>query len=180
MARLAESNIKVWQPKGFEGLELEWFKNVDNLFYPPFILQTYDLTVATGGGTTVHYARKKYSFTRMDSTSFPENPSECFSNEPYQGLNGPTSMWNIRLTEGGMRNILESFDGRLSTSSFPNMLIPEDLNRRFSRLTVETVVSFYQPAFRLEREFRLLELIGIVVKRCADVPPKEGKEGRRA
>lgn len=174
----SQEQVKVWRPEGFEGLELEKFENVPSLCYPPFVLQTYDLTVATGGGTTVHYAGSKYDFANLDFTFFAENPGEVFANDPHNGFFGPSSMWNIRITEEGMRSLLQNFGKKHPTPYFPNMLVPGKLNNPLARLTVETVRTFDEPASHLERESHLLTLVSEVIRHCADDPPSEPRLGK--
>ena len=172
-----QPTMKVWRPEGVEGLELEKFENAANLLYPPFILQTYDLTVATGGGATIHYAGQKHTFANMDFVFFTENPGEVFAATPHKGFYEPISMWNIKITEDGMRHLLGGLGGQHTIPYFPNMLVPEKLNHPLARLTLETVQAFDKAATLLERESRLLYLLAEVIKHCSDTPLSERRLG---
>lgn len=165
--------VKVWQPQGFEGLEVTDVVNGRE----PVVrtsLDTYFITVGLIGPAYISY---RGSRNVMHGPLFSVyQAGEVLSSGPEEAA---WSFRGFRLTSEYIEQFATSFGSSPSTTYFPEAQINDKrLNIRLSTLVYDTCQSFLKPAATLERESRLLTLVSAVIHHCADDPPPERRLGR--
>lgn len=171
-----ESRLKVWRPAGFEGLEVEQFDKQEGLVIPSSVLAGHELTIALEGDALLKFAGESQRFSKIDHLFLAQHPGEVLFADTRS--DNPVSVWTLRFYPELMQTLQEGLNVSTSPVFFPSMTAPDALNDTLAASTKRTIESFAEPASRLERESRLLLLMGEVLNHMADAKPPERKLGK--
>ena len=160
-------SIKVWQPEGFEGLELNRV-STNAPFGPRHVHEAHQIGLILRGGGTFGYrgARTNVPAGCLAVVEAGEAHS-CHTNDPVGWSFGilyasPELLEGLELTAAGQPHF--------STLAFKNAGL--------ARTVLDLFRSFERPTARLERDARLVHTLGEIVKWCADDPPPTRPSGR--
>ena len=170
-----EQNTRVWQPKGFAGVEVGIKRRAPVISFPTQVMQTYDIVLNGVGQGEVRYSGSHYSFDDTDGLVFIQQPGETYFGE-FTGEVGASGAC-LSLSPETMRDLQRTL-GVAETPHFPDLLPPEAVNEPLARLTGETLQAFEEPANHVEREAKLLGLVFALLKYASNTPPPERKLGQ--
>ena len=171
---MPEPMMKVWRPRGFAGVEIDIFENVQEFELTPLVFQNYEITVGWGSGWT-RYGEQVVKYVQAEGLVLAQHPGEvCAVHASSDTL---TTARTLRLRPDMMMNFASAV-GVTGPVYIPDMRSPEALNRPLARLTTQAIQAFEEPTDHLEREAKLFGLIYAVLKYCSEVPPPEQKLGK--
>lgn len=166
--------VKVWQPQGFEGLEVEQLNPGPPRREPQYI-PAYSIQVAFQANAQVRYRGQFYTLQLRQPTVIVQQPGEvwaydCLSETPLivQAFEIDPSLFDHFATELAVQGACH----------FPDLIVDGKQNDHLVGLTLRAFTSFERSASLLERESRLLTLVSAVIRHCADDPPPERRLGR--
>ena len=141
-----EAKMKVWQPEGFAGVEIEKFDGVLEYIAPKGRLRFYDLTVSMNVHNTVRidYRGEKHTIAPHDKLLYLQHPGELVPLSYSSDL--PHSAWTVRLYEEYVPALLTNLAIKQEGFTFPEMLAPASMNDTLAKLTTEAVLAFDTPA----------------------------------
>ena len=174
-----ERHTKVWQPQGFEGLEIGVKCRAPVISFPTQVMQTYDIVLNGVGRGKARYSGAHYSFDDTDGLVFIQQPGETYFGE-FMGTgtnNMGASGACLSLSPETMRDLRRTL-GVSETPHFPDLLPPEAVNEPLAHLTAETLRVFEESANYIERESKLLGLVYALLKYASNTPPSERKLGQ--
>ena len=170
----AQTEMKVWRPRGFAEVEVERFENVEDLVIAPFVLPGHEISVVLKGGGRLEYKGEQYRLT-SDNLLLTQHPGEVIFAD-CRGVD--TSVWTLRLYPEQMHALQTDLGLGTDATYFPEMMAPAGLNDTLAALTKATIEAFSEPASRLEHESNLLNLVHAVLVHCADTPPSNRDLGK--
>jgi AraC-like DNA-binding protein len=176
-----EPGIKVWQPQGFEGLEIESL-NKPSFLQLSCLLTDYEFTVQLGGYATSLYCRKHYSSNASWArpVMYMQSPGEVVSASTRP--DDPITAWTLRISPEVIASMLQD---RLEkpglTVAFPQA-IPgtATFNHALAVKTRDVIGKFIQPASRLERDSAVFGLVMENIQHCGDLRFFERRFGNAA
>lgn len=160
---MTRHRLKVWQPTGFEGLELN--KMSTNLsFQPRHVHETYQIGLILRGAGTFQYrgARLTVPAGCLAVVQAGEAHS-CYTNEAVGWTFGILYV-SPNLLE---KVLLELTEKAGKATHFSSLVFK---NAGLARTVLKLFGSFERPTTQLEQETRLLYTLGEIIKRCADEP----------
>lgn len=160
---ITRHRLKVWQPTGFEGLELN--KMSTNLsFQPRHVHETYQIGHILRGGGMFQYrgARLAVPAGSLAVVQAGEAHS-CYTNEA-EGWTFGILYVATNLFE---KVLLELTEKAGKATHFSSLVFK---NAGLARTVLDLFDSFERPTSQLEQETRLLYTLGEIIKRCADEP----------
>ena len=156
------SSLKVWQPAGFEGLELNR-ASTDRSFQPRHVHDMYQIGLILRGGGTFDYRGARLSVPAGCLAVVQAGEAHsCFTDEAEGWAYGILYV-DPHLLEKTVLELTEA--GRLIYFS---ALVFERAD--LAKTVLNLFHSFEQPTTRLERETRLLYTLAKIVQACADDP----------
>lgn len=168
-----EPQIRVWQPQGFEGLELTEL-NSSNTFYPKTYLTSFTVGVRLEGVRRTVYRRRRY--ITVPSSFLVYQPGEVLTASPF--AEGRYRYKNMSLSPSLYNVLLQGVFEKALITQFLHMVSPHRrLNEQFFHAYLACHASFTQSASLLERETKLLELVVETIQHFADKPPSERRIG---
>lgn len=157
-------SIKIWQPAGFEGLEINK-TSTDLSFQPRHVHEAYQIGLILRGGGTFQYRGARLSV-----------PAGCLAivqvGEAHSCYTNEAEGWTFGLLyvdPNLLVKVLFELTEKAGKAIHFSSLVFE--NAGLARTVLDLFVSFEQPATQLEQETRLLHTLGEIVKGCADNPP---------
>jgi len=161
--------VKVWQPQGFEGLEV-----IDVVSSKEPVVRTslesYLITVGLVGPAYISYRGSKQDGLKGPLFSVYQ-AGEVLSSGPTEVV---WSFRSVRLAPELIQGVVTDLGHVLSSAYFPDAHVDDKrLNLELSTLVYNACQSFLDPTSTLERESRLLNLISKVIRHCAEDPPPE-------
>lgn len=176
-----ESGIKVWQPRGFQGLEVELLHN------PPFLhlnylISDYEITVQHGGYVSSFYRGESYrsNASWSEPVLYLQSPGEMFSGSTKE--EDRNASWSLRISPESMSSMLQDqIENADLTVGFPQA-IPgtSGFNHWLAIKTRNVINGFMHPRSLLERESDLLGLVTQVTRSCGDLRLPEFHCGRES
>jgi len=172
MTKPPEPAVKIWQPRGLEGLELE---RLD--FAPSFDQHVYhtafEINVLLRGESRVQYRKDFWTGKVTEDTPLVfvqgvDEVSRVMATTPTL-----VRMRTMRITPELMQGLLASLQDRgVPTVAFPHLCSPDSaVNRQLSRLAIHAVDLFETPVGRLESESALLDLLKALMRHLAERVP---------
>jgi len=169
--------VKVWQPQGFEGLEV-----IDVVSSKEPVVRTslesYLITVGLVGPAYISYRGSNQNGLNGPLFSVYQAGEVLFSGPEEKTW----SFRGVRLAPELVQGVVTDFGHGSSSAYFPDAHVDDKrLNLELATLVYNACQSFLDPTSTLERESRLLNLISKVIRHCADDPPPKcglGKEHR--
>jgi AraC-like DNA-binding protein len=157
-------SFKVWQPVGFEGLELN--KVSTNLsFQPRHVHEAYQIGLILRGGGTFDY-RGAFRTVAAGCLAIVQagEAHSCYTDEA-----GGWSYGILYVDSNLFEKVLLELTGRVGKTVYFSSLVFEHVG--LARTVLNLFHSFERPTTRLEQETRFLYTFGEIVKACADEPP---------
>lgn len=165
---------EVWQPQGYNGIEIGIKQSTSELYFPKFFLQNYTVVLNANGHGSAHYGSNRYRFTEIADLVFLQQPGNVFTGR-FKGEAGTGGACVVippaRLAE------LAIDLGLRGSLSFTTMILPDNLNTLIARFAAKSISSFVRPTSRLERESNLLALINAILVNVSSANAPEQKLG---
>lgn len=174
VAKIAQATVKAWQPKGFEGLELESLILGPEV-RPPMVLPHYSLQVVMQAHSRVFYRRATQTVHIKQPTLVLQDPGEIFGYENVADISVMARAFN--LSPALFSRFSDDF-GAPGTSFFPSLVVGEAPGTYLAQLIDKTFKSFEHPASQLERESGLFDLLAQVVDLCSNYATPAQRLGR--
>lgn len=181
-----QEQVKVWQPEGFGGVEVEKL-GVYGMSLPPTLASTYELTVAVKslGNTTIRVNGSNHHFRNIREVKLGGQTLISNPNIVWEGENDASTFseaWTLRFSEEQMLDLAGDLLEKRTLPHFPSYVVDPEVNTPLARLIHSTVNAFDDPhVMRLEREARLFGLLHTTLKYASTTPPADkpvGKEHR--
>lgn len=166
--------VKVWQPHGFEGLEV-----IDVVSSKEPVVRTslesYLITVGLVGPAYISYRGSKQDGLKGPLFSVYQ-AGEVLSSGPTEVA---WSFRSVRLAPELIQGVVTNLGHVPLSAYFPDAHVDDRrLNLELSTLVYNACQSFLDPTSTLERESGLLTLVSEVIRHCADDPPPERRLGK--
>jgi len=164
MAESAGSAVRIWQPKGFDGLEIERLDFVPS-FDQHVYHTTYEINVLLRGASRVRYRTDAWAGTVAEGAPlvFVQGAGEV----SRVTATTPTlvRMRTLRLSPALMERLIAPWQGRGTPAiAFPHLLSADRaINHLLARLAIRVSDLFEEPVGRLEAESALLDLLKATV-----------------
>ena len=165
---------RVWQPKGYDGIEIGIKSGTAELYFPKRFLDNYTIVLNGRGHGSARYGDERYRFERMKHLVFLQQPDKVFSGRfsAEEGTGGACIVFPPEVLMSLERSL-----GLQVPFSFQEMLLPERLNAYIANLTAKTISAFSTHRSRLERETRLLSLVEALAELALEAPVPDMKLG---
>jgi AraC-like DNA-binding protein len=168
-----QPDIKIWSPKGFEGLELER-TDVGAKATQPEVLMGYGIQVVTQCDVRAYYQQARHTVQTKQPTVVVQNPGEVFAYEKLSDT--PLVTRSVEVTPDFLKHLTDNFGGH-QTVYFPDFIVGGSHDTHLARLTHQTFCAFQQPVARLERESHLVQLFRQAINLCAEAKLTEPRLG---
>jgi AraC-like DNA-binding protein len=166
-----ESQMKVWQPAEFGGLELERVHGLAKA-PPPVFLITYSIQVAMSGYAKIRYGKTRQIVKITRPTVLLQNPGEIWAYETIDDT--PIIVKNFDIPVEVYTHLLN----RVVPFDFSNLLLANDgVNNYLAHLTLKAFSAFEHPTSRLEKDTHLIHLLTETLKHCATTSRKKSLLG---
>jgi len=166
--------VRVWQPQGFEGLELTELDSENTLHFNSYL-------TAFTVGVRLHGVRRT-RYRRADAVTPPQSyivyqPGEVLKATP---LGGERYSYKSMSLSAPLLDALLRETAKASSSAFAFQMISSHrrLNEHLVRTYLACHTSFTGDASRLEKETRLLKLVEETLQCFADASPSRSPSGR--
>ena len=173
----AKTQMKVWRPQGFAGVEI-WDINNARESVPPEVLNAYHiaLTKTDHDHGIVCYRGENIALKGRCFNFYQEGEVTSYIPSNHAACNGTETSYNVfRVPSSLIKEVTANSKAPMLKDS---VVASNLLNDAFARIFIDTLVSFQQETAHLERESKLFGLLYAFLKHCSDTPPPEQKLGK--
>lgn len=165
--------VKVWQPQGFEGLEITWVQNSPEPYAKQMVMKTH-FSVGLTGAATFQYGGEKQKLHHYSLNVFAAD--DVVASHPDTTWSYLALRTNETFEQGAVDLSKRHETGILHFKS--PYVFDKRLNHFLCNLLVLSFKKFTRPTSQLERESHLLTALTEIIRHCADDPPPERRLGR--
>ncbi len=177
-----QEQVKIWQPEGFGGVEVEKL-GVYGMSFLPTLMPDYELTVVVKdtGKTTIRVNGSNYNFgdireVKLGGQALMSNPNTVC--EAENNVSTFSEAWTLRFSEAQMLGLMGDLSEKRTLPYFPSYVVDPEVNTPLAGLIHSTVNAFDDPyVTRLEREARLFGLLHTTLKYASTTPPADKPVG---
>jgi AraC-like DNA-binding protein len=164
---MSEGSVRVWQPQGFEGLEVELLSNVLSDFAR--FQSSFEFSLLLDSFGRMNYLKHSVVADNRGKEDLfaAQHVGELVRVEQAQP-GGRSTVLTLKFDDTLFSQLLDQEKQSSHLPYFTGLFAPNAHNAFLSKLLARTIQSFTEPTSHLERQSRLMGLVRHATRLCSD------------